>query len=121
MSFAIDIRDGENRALAFPPHEKKLSGTVDIGGDRNDDFEVIGFDARIRDRWNEVKSARVIFSLHAATDLGQVVKLVGQLLIAGLAVAGLTFLAVNLVSGIPVPTFDIVPADDGIGFIIRVT
>ena len=38
VSFAIDVRDDQGRALAFPPHEKKLSGTVDPFGDRNDDF-----------------------------------------------------------------------------------
>ena len=103
FSCGIDVRDNEGRALAIPPHEKKLSGTADITGSRNDDFDITGFDERIRDRWQEVSKASVRFSLHAATDPGQVAELVTEALVAALAVAGLTFLLVKLIPLIPVP------------------
>ena len=116
VSFAVDVRDDQGRALAFAPHQKKLSGTVDPFGDRTDNFQVIAFDERIRDRWNEVIAARKEFSLHAATDPFQVVELVTETLVAALAVAGLTFLAVKVIPLIPTPEIVVTLPDDGVGF-----
>ena len=69
---------------------------------------MIGFDPRIRDRWQEVVAARKEFSLHAATDPLQVVELVAETLVAALAVAGLTFLAVKGIPLIPKPKIGVV-------------
>ncbi len=113
MSFAIDVRDDQGRALAFPPHEKKLSGTVDPFGSRDDDFQVVAFDQRIHDRWAEVRGARKEIRLHAATDPFQVVEVVTEALVAALAVTGLTFLAIKLIALIPVPEFVIEFGSDG--------
>jgi hypothetical protein len=106
MSFAIDVRDDQGKALAFPPHEKKLSGTTDIGGSRDDDFQVIAFDQRIRDRWPEVRRARKEIRLHASTDPLQVGELVVEALAAAFAVAGLVFLAITLIPLIPTPAIE---------------
>jgi hypothetical protein len=114
MSFAVDVRDDQDRALAFPPHEKKLAGTVDpFGGSRADDFQVIAFDERLRDRWEEVRSARKEIRLHAATDPLQVVELVTEVLAAALGVGGLIFLATRVLPTIPLPQITIIFGTDG--------
>lgn len=113
MSCAINVRDDQGRALALEPHQKKLSGTVDPTGDRTDNFQIVGFDPRIRDRWREVFAASKQVSLHASTDPLQVVELVTETLVAALAVAGLVFLAVTV---IPAPVVQILPTPDGSGF-----
>ncbi len=95
FGFAINFRDAQGNAPSHV-HEKKLSGTVDIGGDRNDDFTVTGSDQLIRDHWAEISNANVVFTLHAATDPAQVLEAVGEALIAlvavGAAVRGLVAL-----------------------------
>ncbi len=116
VSFAIDVRDDQGRALAFPPHKKDLGGTVDPVHDRNDAFQVIAFDQRIRDRWQEVVAARKEFSLHASTDPLQVVELVTETLVAALAVAGLTYLAITVIPLIPTPELIVSLPEDGVGF-----
>jgi len=87
IGFALDIRDTQGRAPSIV-HEKKLSGTVAIGGDRDDDFVVQGFDQLIADNWDQVKSARVFFRLHASTDVGQVLELIGESLVAAFTGVG---------------------------------
>jgi hypothetical protein len=118
VSCAIDVRDGQGRALALQPHEKTLSGTDNPLGDRNDDFQIVAFDQRIRDRWHEVVAARKQFSFHAATDGAQVVASVTEGLIAAFAVAGLVFLAVVVIPLIAIPKFGIKPTEDGHGGIV---
>jgi len=99
IGFALDIRDAQGRAPSIV-HEKKLSGTVDIGGDRNDDFVVQGFDQLIADNWDQVKSARVFFRLHASTDVGQVLELIGESLVAAFAGVGVVVGLVKLAGAI---------------------
>jgi len=118
MSCAINVLDDQGRALALQPHEKKLSGTADPFGDRTDNFQIVGFDQRIRDRWPEVKAARKTFTLHAATDPFQVVEVITEALVAAAGVTGLVFLGIAVIPLIPVPHFSIVPLPEG-GLLFR--
>jgi hypothetical protein len=113
MSCVIDVRDDQGRALALEPHAKKLSGTVDPTGDRTDNFQIFGFDQRIRDRWGEIAGAKKQFTLHAATDPLQVVELVTEALVAAAAATGLVFLAIKAAPFIPIPEINIHVASDG--------
>jgi hypothetical protein len=87
IGFVIDFRDDQGN-VPGALHEKSLSGTVAIGGSRDDDFVVTGFDQRIADHWDQIKTARVLFHLHAATDPAQVLELLGESLVALVAVGG---------------------------------
>lgn len=88
LGFAIDFRDEQGNAPSSS-HEKSLSGTVALTGSRDDDFAVVGYDQRIADHWDQMKTATVHFVLHASTDLAQVTLLVGESLITILAATGL--------------------------------
>jgi hypothetical protein len=87
LGFVIDFRDDQGNAPGSI-HEKKLSGTVDVGGDRDDDFVASGFDQRIADHWEQVRTARIFWNLHASTDPAQVLELVTEGLVSLVALAG---------------------------------
>jgi hypothetical protein len=95
LGFVIDFRDDEGKVLSSV-HQKKLSGTVDPGGSRNDDFVVTGFDQRIADHWEHVKTARVLFTLHASTDPAQVLELIAEGLLALATATGAVVAIVKL-------------------------
>jgi hypothetical protein len=70
----LDVKDADGNVLVFV-HEDTLAGQLDIGFS-DKEWNDFGVNQLVKDNWEQVRSTRFEFRLHASTDALQVVETV---------------------------------------------